>query len=75
MRTAPRQRAAWLPSLSRPGRGAHRYAAIPSLALLEGDPGPLTVAILVIAEVAYLVATRLGVETEDRFLGALMPAR
>ena len=34
-------------------------------------PGPLLVPILVIAEVAYLVATRLGVEPEVRFLGDL----
>ena len=42
-----------------------------SLDLLEGHPGPLLVPILVITEVAYLVATRLGVEPEVRFLGDL----
>lgn len=42
-----------------------------SLALLESHPGPLIVPVLVVAEVAYLVATRLGVEPEVRFLGDL----
>jgi len=32
-------------------------------------PGPLVVPTLVITEVAYLIATRLGVEPEVRFLG------
>lgn len=34
-------------------------------------PGPLVVPGLVITEVAYLLATRLGVEPEVRFLGDL----
>ena len=42
-----------------------------SLDLLERHPGPLIVPILVVAEVAYLIATRLGVEPEVRFLGDL----
>jgi uncharacterized protein len=42
-----------------------------SLELLERHPGPLIVASLVITEVAYLLATRLGVEPEVRFLGDL----
>ncbi len=42
-----------------------------SLDLLERHPGPLLVPILVVAEVAYLIATRLGVEPEVRFLGDL----
>lgn len=42
-----------------------------SLALLESHPGPLIVPVLVVTEVAYLVATRLGVEPEVRFLGDL----
>jgi len=32
-------------------------------------PGPLVVPTLVITEVSYLIATRLGVEPEVRFLG------
>jgi predicted nucleic acid-binding protein len=40
-------------------------------ALLTGHPGPLAVPVLVVAEVAYLVATRLGPEAEVRFLGDL----
>lgn len=40
-------------------------------ALLESDPGPLIVPLLVVAEVTYLLATRLGVDTEIRFLGDL----
>jgi len=41
------------------------------LELLETHPGPLLVPILVVSEVAYLVATRLGVGPEVRFLGDL----
>lgn len=41
------------------------------LNLLESHPGPLVVPILVVTEVAYLLATRLGVEPEIRFLGDL----
>jgi hypothetical protein len=41
------------------------------LALLERHPGPLAVPVLVVAEVAYLVGTRLGSEAEVRFLGDL----
>ncbi|HWE82469.1 MAG TPA: PIN domain-containing protein [Gaiellaceae bacterium] len=41
------------------------------LALLERHPGPLAVPVLVIAEVTYLVGTRLGPEAEVRFLGDL----
>ncbi|MDA1359281.1 PIN domain-containing protein [Glycomyces luteolus] len=41
------------------------------LDLLENHPGALVVPTLVIAEVAYLAATRLGTETEVRFLGDL----
>jgi uncharacterized protein len=47
---------------------AHHAA---SLELLETHPGPLIVPILVITEVTYLLATRLGVEPEVRFLGDL----
>lgn len=36
--------------------------------LLESHPGPLLVPQLAVAEVAYLVATRLGAEAEVRFL-------
>jgi len=39
--------------------------------LLETHPGPLLVPSLVITEVAYLLATRLGTESEVRFLGDL----
>jgi uncharacterized protein len=39
--------------------------------LLETAPGPLLVPSLVITEVAYLLATRLGAEAEIRFLGDL----
>lgn len=42
-----------------------------SLELLEDHPGPLLVPILVVTEVAYLVATRLGAGPEVRFLGDL----
>jgi uncharacterized protein len=41
------------------------------LELLESHPGPLLVPILVVTEVSYLVATRLGVEPQVRFLGDL----
>jgi predicted nucleic acid-binding protein len=39
--------------------------------LLETHPGPLIVPTLVITEVVYLLATRLGTEPEIRFLGDL----
>lgn len=39
--------------------------------LIESEPGPLIVPVLVITEVAYLIAARLGVEAEARFLGDL----
>lgn len=39
--------------------------------MLETHPGPLIVPTLVITEVAYLLATRLGAEVEVRFLGDL----
>lgn len=42
-----------------------------SLELLETHPGPLIVPTLVITEVAYLVASRLGHRPEVRFLGDL----
>ena len=41
------------------------------LELLETHPGPLIVPILVVTEVAYLLATRLGAQSEVRFLGDL----
>lgn len=44
------------------------------LALLETHPGPLIVPQLVITEVVYLLATRLGAEAEVRFLGDLASA-
>ncbi len=44
------------------------------LALLETHLGPLIVPQLVITEVAYLLATRLGAEAEVRFLGDLASA-
>jgi predicted nucleic acid-binding protein len=47
--------------------GDHRA----SLALLESHPGPLVVPTLVITEVAYLIAARLGTNAEVRFLGDL----
>lgn len=37
--------------------------------LLETYPGPLIVPTLVITEVVYLVASRLGTQAELRFLG------
>jgi len=42
-----------------------------SLELLESHPGPLIVPTVVITEVVYLLATRLGSEPEVRFLGDL----
>ncbi|MGH9076488.1 MAG: type II toxin-antitoxin system VapC family toxin [Acidimicrobiales bacterium] len=42
-----------------------------SLALLETHPGPLIVPTLVVTEVVYLLATRLGTDPEVRFLGDL----
>jgi predicted nucleic acid-binding protein len=47
---------------------AHHEAA---LELLETHPGPLIVPTLVVTEVVYLPATRLGPEAEIRFLGDL----
>lgn len=41
------------------------------LELLETHPGPLLVPVLVVSEVTYLVATRLGVVPEVLFLGDL----
>jgi predicted nucleic acid-binding protein len=41
------------------------------LGFLENYPGALIVPTLVITEVAYLAATRLGTEAEVRFLGDL----
>lgn len=46
-----------------------RHAA--SLELLETHPGPLIVPTLVITEIVYLLAARLGTEPEVRFLGDL----
>jgi uncharacterized protein len=42
-----------------------------SLTLLESHPGPLVVPTLVVTEVVYLIAARLGTEAEVRFLGDL----
>lgn len=42
-----------------------------SLELLQSHPGPLVIPTLVIAEVVYLVATRLSTTAEIRFLGDL----
>jgi predicted nucleic acid-binding protein len=39
--------------------------------LIERHAGPVIVPILVITEVGYLLGTRVGVETEVRFLGDL----
>ncbi len=39
--------------------------------MLETHPGPLIVPTLVITEVAYLIASRLGWQAETRFLGDL----
>ncbi|MEE6288466.1 type II toxin-antitoxin system VapC family toxin [Georgenia sunbinii] len=47
---------------------AHHAA---SLELLETHAGPLIVPALVVTEVAYLLATRLGTGPEIRFLGDL----
>lgn len=47
---------------------AHHVA---SLRLLQEHPGPILVPVLVVTEVAYLLATRLGPEAEVRFLGDL----
>lgn len=47
---------------------AHHAA---SLELLETHAGPLIVPTLVITEVVYLLATRLGVVAEVRFIGDL----
>lgn len=47
---------------------AHHQAC---LELLETHPGPLIVPTLVITEVAYLIASRLGWQAETRFLGDL----
>lgn len=41
------------------------------LDLLQTHPGPLLVPALVVSEVAYLLATRLGPRSEVRFLGDL----
>lgn len=43
----------------------------PSLSLIREHPGPILVPVLVVTEVAYLLATRLGPEAEVRFLGDL----
>jgi len=40
-----------------------------ALEFLECHPGPLVVPVLVVTEVVYLLASRLGVEAEIRFLG------
>ena len=40
-----------------------------SLEFLESQPGPLLVPVLVVTEVSYLLASRLGAEAEVRFLG------
>lgn len=45
-----------------------------SLELLETCPGPLIVPTLVVTEVVYLLATRLGTDAEVRFLGDLASA-
>lgn len=39
--------------------------------MLETHPGPLLVPQLVVTEVAYLLGTRLGADSEVRFLGDL----
>jgi predicted nucleic acid-binding protein len=44
---------------------------LPSPELLGSHPGPLVIPTLVLTEVAYLVATRLGTTAEIRFLGDL----
>jgi predicted nucleic acid-binding protein len=50
------------------GDDAHHGAC---LELLETHPGPLIVPTLVITEVVYLIASRLGWQAETRFLGDL----
>ena len=50
------------------GDDAHHEAC---LELLETHPGPLVVPSLVVTEVAYLIASRLGWQAETRFLGDL----
>jgi uncharacterized protein len=50
------------------GDDAHHQAC---LELLETHPGPLIVPTLVITEVVYLIASRLGWQAETRFLGDL----
>jgi predicted nucleic acid-binding protein len=47
---------------------AHHAA---SLRLLQTHPGPVLVPLLVVTEVAYLLATRVGPAAEVRFLGDL----
>jgi hypothetical protein len=42
-----------------------------SVELLETHPGPLVIPHLVVTEVVYLLATRLGAQAEVRFLGDL----
>lgn len=42
-----------------------------SLRLLKGHPGPILVPVLAVAEVTYLLATRLGPRAEVLFLGDL----
>jgi predicted nucleic acid-binding protein len=42
-----------------------------SLRLLQEHPGPILVPVLVVTQVAYLLATRLGPAAEVRFLGDL----
>ena len=39
--------------------------------LIEDHPGPIVIPVLVVTEVAYFLESRLGVETEVRFLGDL----
>jgi predicted nucleic acid-binding protein len=51
------------------GDDAHHQAC---LELLETHPGPLIVPTLVITEVVYLIASRLGWQAETRFLGDLV---
>jgi uncharacterized protein len=50
-------------------RDDHHHSSC--LDLLETHPGPLLVPMLVIAEVTYLLQTRLGPESEVRFLADL----
>ena len=51
---------------------AHHKAC---LELLETHPGPLIVPTLVLTEVAYLLASRLGWQAETRFLADLAAAQ